>query len=731
MPFNLTQEKSKCIAGTASKDHDSNPSFSCSDKSFSIDHVQVSTEEDQELEFIYGYKNGGSCRHIAPCSSSGSTIKNTQCGGADSVTVNVPKNAAKDTCNFGIHSVGFNCGSASVPVPSSTIVPVVSTYVQPPIYTYPANSTAVTPTAPSSYLTAPTGTAGCTTCSTIPIYSYSSPVFSYSSPIGTAPVSSYITSNSTSVPATYTASSPSVPASYPVSSGSSVVPTSPESTPSTPATYPGQSYPASSETSVVPTSPESSVPATYPASTPATYPASSPSSPATSPVQSYPASTPATYPASSPSSPATSPVQSYPASSPSSPATTPVQSYPVGSSSSPATYPVGSSSSPATYPVNSYPIESSTPVSSSLGNSPTEATSSYASETTPLVYTTEVTTVYTTTCPVTNTKTAGSSTIYETTTTVSTVTSTSVSTYTSVPVNTPEASIPATTPETPASTSGNSPVPVSSSSPVPSAPCPTVLPQCLNTWIKLTTCENNAASDCYCTNSEFTKNVQDCVSSWSYDDSEIQAALSYLAGICAPHVSANPGIITHVPKTITLVPTPATSSSPAVTPAPAGSSGVTAGPIGGQSTPAPAAGYQPATTISYSATLTVPVTYSTGVSAGSPIPSSSTTTVINTAVEVPQVQFTTGNSPAGATGAPSVGLAAGSPAPVVAASTPAAAGYGAAGATGTGASTFASVKQVPTAVSSPITPFEGAASKVGGGIVGVVAAGLISLLVLA
>ena len=348
-----------------------------------------------------------------------------------------------------------------------------------------------------------------------------------------------------------------------------------------------------------------------------------------------------------------------------------------------------------------------------------------------MVYTTEVTTVYTTTCPVTNTKTAGSSTIYETTTTVSTVTSTSVSTYTSVPVNTPEASTPATTPETPASTSGNSPVPVSSSSPVPSAPCPTVLPQCLNTWIKLTTCENNAASDCYCTNSEFTKNVQDCVSSWSYDDSEIQAALSYLAGICAPHVSANPGIITDVPKTITLVPTPATISSPAVTPAPAGASGVTAGPIGGQSTPAPAAGYQPATTISYSATLTVPATYSTGVSAGSPIPSSSTTTVINTAVEVPQVQFTTGNSAAGATGAPSVGLAAGSPAPVVAASTPAAAGYGAVGATGTGASTFASVKQVPTAVSSPITPFEGAASKVGGGFVGVVAAGLVSLLVLA
>lgn len=190
--------QSKCIAGTASKDHDSNPSFSCSDKSFSIDHVQVSTEEDQDLEFVYGYKTGGTCKQRASCSKSGSTIKNTQCGGADSVTVNVPKDAPKDTCSFGIHSVGFNCGSASVAVPSATIVPVVSTHAVPsvPFYTVPANSTTqVTPTAPSSYPTAPVSTPVCAyghkNCSTAPIYSYSSPVFSYSLPVGTAPVSSY------------------------------------------------------------------------------------------------------------------------------------------------------------------------------------------------------------------------------------------------------------------------------------------------------------------------------------------------------------------------------------------------------------------------------------------------------------------------------------------------------------------------------------------------------------
>ena len=347
------------------------------------------------------------------------------------------------------------------------------------------------------------------------------------------------------------------------------------------------SVPLSSETSVtsvVPIIPESTL-----------------SSPFTYPVETSVESTPATYPVESGSSVV-----------PTTPESTP---------SIPATYPVSSSTSVVSYPAQTYPgSASSIPLTSSLGNSPTEATSSPSvPETRIPVYTTEVVYTTLTTCPITNTITTSGIVSYQTSTTVSTITGTITSTvsvipHTSLP-SVPESSVLAVT-------SGNSPIPASSASPSPSAPCPSVLPQCLNTWIKLTTCENNAASDCYCTNSEFTKNVQDCVTSWSYDDNEIQAALSYLAGICAPHVAANPGIVTHVPKTITLVPTPAVA-----TPVSGGGSGVTAAPVGS----APASGSQPQTVITISTATVIPVSYTTGPSSGSPIPSSSTTSIIQTA----------------------------------------------------------------------------------------------------
>lgn len=552
------------------------------------------------------------------------------------MTVGIPKDAPKEICSFGIHSVGFNCASASIPVPSSTAAPLVSSYVVPSIYTIPGNSSApATPT--GSYHppgTAPIATPKCTAeCSTIPIHSYSSPIFSYSTPVGTAPIGT--APGSSYVPVT----SQSTPAPYPTSSATHYIPTAPESTDSAPATHPADTQPVE-----------------------------------TPPVQ-------------------TRPVKPSFESTPTVPATHPAES--------------------------SFESTPSTPLSSSLGNSPTEATSSHASVVTAPVYTTEIIHTTLTTCPVTNTITTSGVVSLETITTVSTILSTQTSTvslasYTSEP-SAPETSVLA-------STSGKSPVPASSSSPAPSVAYPSVLPKCLNTWIKLTTCENNAASDCYCTNSEFTKSVQDCVTSWSYDDNEIQSALSYLAGICAPHASENPGIVTHVPKTITLVPTPSTAS-----PIPSGTSGVTVAPV----VPGPSEN-QPETTISISTSTIVPVLYSEGPSSGSPIPSSSTTSIINTAVTVPQVQFTTANSPVGASGAPDVGLAAGSPSPVAASAT--AALYGGATPSGygpTGVSTFASSKPVPFQPSSSLTPFTGAARKITGGFVGIVVAGLVSFIVLA
>jgi len=87
------------------------------------------------------------------------------------------------------------------------------------------------------------------------------------------------------------------------------------------------------------------------------------------------------------------------------------------------------------------------------------------------------------------------------------------------------------------------------------------------------------------------------------------------------------------------------------------------------------------------------------------------------------VYITSANSGIGASGAPSAGLVAGTPAP------------GAATPTGPvrngppGASTFASVKPVNTASTSPIA-FQGAAVKVGSGMAGLAIAGLVGLFVL-
>ena len=187
--------------------------------------------------------------------------------------------------------------------------------------------------------------------------------------------------------------------------------------------------------------------------------------------------------------------------------------------------------------------------------------------------------------------------------------------------------------------------------------------------------------------------------SWTEDSNEIQAALSYLAGICAPYVPENPGIITDVPKTIALVPIPPST--------PTGS--LATGVVVAASPP----GSAPVTTISIVQTVTVPCTFPAGISAGQPIPSSSTISVLSTVVTVPQVQFATQNpTGGGATGTPNVVLAAGRPAaaPAVPTATSPGGPYGP-----TGGTTFATgvllSGQTPPAITSPVAIFKGGACR--------------------
>jgi hypothetical protein len=94
--------------------------------------------------------------------------------------------------------------------------------------------------------------------------------------------------------------------------------------------------------------------------------------------------------------------------------------------------------------------------------------------------------------------------------------------------------------------------------------------KCINTWLPAT-CKDNTDSSCYCTSSNVTNSIIQCIQSWATDASEIQSALSYFTGICSGYIGSNPAIVSAIPKTITLAPPApsATGVSPAGAPAPA------------------------------------------------------------------------------------------------------------------------------------------------------------------
>ncbi|OBT92975.1 hypothetical protein VE01_08580 [Pseudogymnoascus verrucosus] len=125
---------SKCITGTTHSDKASCPKIKAStvDK-FSITHLQVSVEFDCDLEFHYTLPDNSICKQKSSCKKTGTTVKNTQCGGAKDVTVVYPKPAkgGKKSCSIGIHSIGFDCpnptATASTVKSTTTAAPTVET----------------------------------------------------------------------------------------------------------------------------------------------------------------------------------------------------------------------------------------------------------------------------------------------------------------------------------------------------------------------------------------------------------------------------------------------------------------------------------------------------------------------------------------------------------------------------------------------------------------------------
>ncbi|KAK3703814.1 hypothetical protein LTR37_014260 [Vermiconidia calcicola] len=318
------------------------------------------------------------------------------------------------------------------------------------------------------------------------------------------------------------------------------------------------------------------------------------------------------------------------------------------------------------------------------------------------------------------------------------------------------------------SSSYAAPVSSSSAPAYPTPECPSTVPKCLNTWMWISECKDNADSDCYCGNEKFITNVMGCIGSWAVSEEEKQAAASYLMGLCAPHVPENPAIITACPPTVTPTPTPTgyttipppvyssvpapsapassvpsapvyspVSSVPASSvPAPSGYPSVPAPSVPAPSVPvstgytsvpvpsvpatsgippyspvtsAPPAPEAPCTTITYSSVVTIPATYTEGPSAGYTVPSSSYTTELITTVTVPQVHLTTYT----AGGSASVGLEAGAPS-----GAPAYPTGSAVGPVGYGTTFGTSFAAGPTASGYVPVQATGGAAKVGSSIVG-------------
>ncbi|KAI0859057.1 hypothetical protein F4860DRAFT_281800 [Xylaria cubensis] len=152
--------QSKCITGKATTDKNSSPKISC-DKSkgvekTSIREFQVTPEFDCDLEFHYTMPDGSTCKHRDSCKSSGTTVKNTQCGGATDVTIVYPQqpDKPKDTCDYGIHSIGFDCEGPK-PTKQHTYPVNTPTY---PVNTYPVNTPTYAVSSPSSSVSTPAST---------------------------------------------------------------------------------------------------------------------------------------------------------------------------------------------------------------------------------------------------------------------------------------------------------------------------------------------------------------------------------------------------------------------------------------------------------------------------------------------------------------------------------------------------------------------------------------------
>ncbi|KAI9669630.1 MAG: hypothetical protein M1831_007326 [Alyxoria varia] len=503
----------KCITGAAKPD--SGPSMEAPDRDFSIQKMHLSTEFDTPIDCHYTMPNGETCKETHDCSSKGTTIENSQCGGAKHMSIALPKEHKSKSCHVSVHSIGFHCGSASAPASS-----------------YPATSAT-----PSSYATP-----------SAPVYSTpSAPAYSSTPKAYSPSAPEYTPKASTPTPKGYSPSAPAYTPSAPAYTPSSPAST-PEEYPSSPASTP-EEYPSS------------------PASTPKEYPSgpASPSSPAE-----Y--SSPAGYAPPKPSG------YGPPERSTAQPEQSKPSVYTTTSSCSAGQVITQKHSKATTSTITEVETKTITSCAETVTNCPAEKkTVTKVTTATPgEEYTTTLTkaTVITDTVTATHTPKAKPSEYPS----GPTPEQPSTPNKPHEAPEAPKPYAKATTcppgykvapkhgspyvlnqPTVKPGDNGNGPSGGTSSTP---APAPKMLPRCLNTF-QAEKCKGNTDADCYCKNSEYITDVINCAVAHGDSKEKAAEAISYLQGICAEHVSNNPALVTAVPSTITVQPVPKQTQAPA------------------------------------------------------------------------------------------------------------------------------------------------------------------------
>ncbi|CAI7577544.1 unnamed protein product [Penicillium crustosum] len=221
-----------------------------------------------------------------------------------------------------------------------------------------------------------------------------------------------------------------------------------------------------------------------------------------------------------------------------------------------STYPLSTTVCPYT------PVETKTSATSPhVVHSDPPSSTSHSSwhMTTSTIWTTEEITV--TKCAPTVTNCPGHSTVLVTSTyPLSTTVCPSKPTETDPSTTSPRA-VHSHTPITSSVTTATEPSP-----PVVTAPCPNVVPKCLNTWLTIPKCNSNSDAACFCPSTEFTDKVSGCIRAWSSSKKEEDSALAFFAGICAPFVPENPAIVDIATTCTSSDPIPKTTAGPKVTP---------------------------------------------------------------------------------------------------------------------------------------------------------------------